>query len=102
MKKVIIIALFGIVSSAAFAQAKKETTKVQPAANDSLVISKDQAIQVFNLLEYCKEAVSTTVSKKITVADANSILQGIVQLQKSIADRYQPKQAGTPPKTAAQ
>jgi hypothetical protein len=97
MKKTIISALLGIVSISAFAQTKDEKIK-QPitSISDSLAIAKQQAIELYKLLEYCKEAVSTTTSKKITVADANAIMEGIAQVQKTITDRYQPKQPADP------
>ena len=94
MKKVIIVALFGIVSMSAFSQNKKEILKpaTTVTTDSSFILKKEQAVDLYKLLEYCKEAVSTTVSKKITVADATSIMTSIVEMQKIIAERYQPKQ----------
>jgi len=94
MKKVILVTLFGIVSMSAFSQNKKEVLKSAAivSTDSSLTLKKEQAIELYKLMEYCKEAVSTTVSKKITVADATSIMASIVEVQKIIAERYQPKQ----------
>lgn len=94
MKKVILIALFGIISISAFSQNKKEVLKpaIIAASDSSLTFKKEQAIELYKLMEYCKEAISTTISKKITVADAASVMANIVEVQKIIAERYQPKQ----------
>jgi hypothetical protein len=104
MKKTIIIALLGIVSISAFAQSKTVNVNIKKAdvvnigtegkatVDSSFAIPKKTAISLYGLLDACKEAVATTSSKKITVADANVILESISNFQKTIYEAYAPKE----------
>ena len=63
--------------------------------NNDLMLSQNEALQLFNLLELLKRAIVKTIAPGITPADASIAVEKVITYQEKIHALYQ-NQFGSP------